>query len=1109
MLNIKELTRDYEQRAHSMNLLVQVPGVGPVDTEMAIVGEGAGQTEVETRLPYSGASGRKLFDMLRQHKMLRPQFYTTNVVKRQLSSASRPKNPILKDELIQWRELLHWELSQLPNLKYVLATGAVAAETLTGMSGITKIRGSVYECELRNGRKVTVVPTFNPAHILREPNNEIIMRMDTRTFHMVCLGDWKPYDITTHINPTCDQAVDYLKMLMSEDKPISFDIETIAFETACFGVANNGHEAMCINLRGPFENTYTLEQEVKIRHMIEKLATTTRLVAQNGQFDTTWCGYKDNLNIPIWFDTMLAHHTLYPSLPHGLDFLVSQYTTHPYYKDERTDFKEGGNIDGFWEYNCKDAALTWECYRHLERELEQQDLHKFFFTEVMPLEPHLAKSSIDGFRVDQTVKEKVRVGLEHELEVHLNNFHRAVQDATEDYEYYPNPSSPKQMKHLYQWRLKMKSHGGSTDATTRNKWFNDPRVDFEHKRIIQLHNKFAEERKFISTYAKMETDSDDRVRYSYRQSGVAKAPGRLSSAKTLWGSGANMQNQPKRAQEFYIADAGTVMFYFDLAQAEARIVAYRADIPKWKEDFERARLDGSFDCHRSLASDMFKVPYDEVPVDDWDGNTPTMRYIAKRCLTPDHQLLTRDGWKNIDELANTSAEIAVWDDHNRMKWETPKSWYVSADEYHPMVTFEGENLSQLVTYDHDVAILNLDYTTRRVSAEHCLSMYNSSIKMPMSGVINEGIDYPYARILAMTWSDGTIENNYPNSIRISIKKERKWIRLLKLVVDAKLAFWHSQTEDGMHHVRIYGFTRKHLDYDLLSWNKESREAFIDELKYWDGCQKTGRIFNCDHHGLQVIQAVAHITGYACTIRNHGKPENGHKQCYVLRPKKRKRITPQYKGTTGYTGKVYCPTVSTGKIMIRRNGKVSITCQCRHGLNYTLNFPSLAEQTGLSLYEAKKSYIIYHNESPEIKLWWEEQLRRARKDREIFNAYGRRNKILQKVDNTILGNLVAFYPQSTIGDKVKRIWRQCHEDDRWDTSKMRIKLNIHDALIGLATADVVKTALSIAKEYAEEPIVVENVYETKAEQCIIPADCKISEPDEGGVHRWSTLKKAVL
>src|SRR5690606_21088697 len=78
-------------------------------------------------------------------------------------------------------------------------------------------------------------------------------------------------------------------------------------------------------------------------------------------------------------------------------------------------------------------------------------------------------------------------------------------------------------------------------------------------------------------------------------------------------------------------DEDCVMLYFDLAQAEARVVGYVADIEKWKEDFERARLTGGYDCHRALAADMFKMDYDTVPTKDEIDGEYTLRYIAKRC----------------------------------------------------------------------------------------------------------------------------------------------------------------------------------------------------------------------------------------------------------------------------------------------------------------------------------------------------------------------------------------------------------------------------------------------------------------------------------------------
>ena len=55
----------------------------------------------------------------------------------------------------------------------------------------------------------------------------------------------------------------------------------------------------------------------------------------------------------------------------------------------------------------------------------------------------------------------------------------------------------------------------------------------------------------------------------------------------------NLQNQPERSHPMFIADEGYSVGYFDMSQAEARIVAFYADIATWKEQFERARFDGA------------------------------------------------------------------------------------------------------------------------------------------------------------------------------------------------------------------------------------------------------------------------------------------------------------------------------------------------------------------------------------------------------------------------------------------------------------------------------------------------------------------------------------
>ena len=81
------------------------------------------------------------------------------------------------------------------------------------------------------------------------------------------------------------------------------------------------------------------------------------------------------------------------------------------------------------------------------------------------------------------------------------------------------------------------------------------------------------------------------------------------SARPAWGTGLNMQNIPENAKGMFVAPEGWEFTYYDMSQIEARIVAYLADIPEWKQQFEQARLHpGTYDAHCALASRCSRCP---------------------------------------------------------------------------------------------------------------------------------------------------------------------------------------------------------------------------------------------------------------------------------------------------------------------------------------------------------------------------------------------------------------------------------------------------------------------------------------------------------------------
>lgn len=808
------LMQEFTARANNAGLEVVVPSYGPYDTDTAIVGEGAGETEVRMRMPFVGGAGGVLWNYGLKNGIKKHEVYTTNVIKRQISLGkdSDERHKVSKGELEAWAGLLRWELSCLPNLRFIVVLGNYALKALTGNDGISNWRGSILDIKLGD-RTVTCICTFNPAYVLREPKFEPVLALDLAKVKLVREGRYKPHEVTPIITRSIDDSIAQLDRLQADKRPIAYDIETINGQTACYGFSNNKNEGVCIPLRTANENLYDAATEARLLLRIQALFDDPdiQFIAQNATFDGYYSWMKDGLKLhrrPV-YDTLLAHHTLYPQLPHSLGFLVSQYTSHPFYKDEGKDWRESGTVDDFWAYNCKDTALTVAVYEATKRELQQQKLFDFFTSHVMRLQPSTVRATAYGVRFDVEHRQELSDQLTDYVSKLRADFQRKALEAASGDERFAavNPSSPSQLAELFFQKLRLVGRGTSTDVKNRQRMREHALTPEPARAMLAALDLYAKEQKFVSTYVNVRISEDGRMRSEYKQHGVAKAPGRLSSSSLLDGTGTNLQNQPGRAHRLFLADPGCAFGYFDLSQAEARVVAYLARIDKWKADFERARLTGDYDCHRALAADMWKMPYDEVPSKDVDSEGEfTLRYKAKRC--------------------------------------------------------------------------------------------------------------------------------------------------------------------------------------------------------------------------------------------------------------------------------------------------------RHGLNYRMEAPRLAETANLSLREAYSAYDLYHSTTPELRVWWKELEHEARTTKQLWSPLGRRWVIMQRIDEQALESIVAFKPQSTIGDKVSQVWYQSENDPRWPHS-CRIALNVHDALICHGPVEKIKTCLAIMKEYAESPILI------NGEELIIPADLKMSVPDDKGMHRWSTLEKVTL
>ncbi|MDQ3377504.1 MAG: uracil-DNA glycosylase [Actinomycetota bacterium] len=139
---------------------------------LMLVGEGPGQNEDATGLPFVGRAGKLLDDILAAVDLTRDRVYLTNTVKCRaaVEEGGRMKNRQPKTTEI--RACNPYLQGQMEAVKpeIILCLGGPAAKTLIDKDfKITKDRGKWYD--LDNGAKA--MATFHPAYVLRQRGDDL------------------------------------------------------------------------------------------------------------------------------------------------------------------------------------------------------------------------------------------------------------------------------------------------------------------------------------------------------------------------------------------------------------------------------------------------------------------------------------------------------------------------------------------------------------------------------------------------------------------------------------------------------------------------------------------------------------------------------------------------------------------------------------------------------------------------------------------------------------------------------------------------------------------------------------------------------------------------
>lgn len=396
---------------------------GPRDAKIVIVGESWGESEAYMKKAFQGASGQEFERMLSEAGLDRNAIFCTNVF------AARPPGndawrffPHTKSGAKEWKglHLTTWIESELTRLfqqieaiapTLVIAAGNYALWALTeeGLvsfgseptgdgatvrvpTGITSWRGSMLvSLEGKMPLEQKVLPILHPAAILRAWYNRDVLIHDLSSRVPLALrGDWRPTPPPNIVHmPSfrdADRILDnwHTHAASGNVLRLSHDIETARGVITCMALADgpyaSGSTALVIPLvrpepSGSFGNYWTAEEELSLTRNLIRLWThpNVRIEGQNYNYDTQWIEAFYGSRPRLDFDTMLAHHLLWPGTPKSLDYISSLYNHYYWYwKDDNKEWDVKGNFGQHLRYNAEDALRTFECATELRSQIKAQ-----------------------------------------------------------------------------------------------------------------------------------------------------------------------------------------------------------------------------------------------------------------------------------------------------------------------------------------------------------------------------------------------------------------------------------------------------------------------------------------------------------------------------------------------------------------------------------------------------------------------------------------------------------------------------------------------------------------------------------------------------------------
>lgn len=311
------------------------------------------------------------------------------------------------------------------------------------------------------------------------------------------------------------------------------------------------------------------------------------------------------------------------------------------------------------------------------------------------------------------------------------------------------------------------------------------------------------------------------------------------------------------------------------------------------------------------------------------------------CFSNDTEVLTDEGFKLFTNLTGKE-KLAQWDD-TEITFTKPLNYqnYIYKGE---MVNIVGKDSCDLfVTPDHDCLQLNSKGEPVKIKAMNYKIGHYKQLVAGTYNTVSGNVSGILLKLVAAIQADCKIDKQKQCTKAIFyLKKQRKIERLIDILsmLDVEYVIAETPSKKGFKVIRfvIPEDVINFLDYDtklfkrsLVSLSFAHRQLFLEELQYWNGTSQgsSWKYSNTKLGHFSLLQELCVLSGIRSKLYNE-KVKGDRKKCYSLSMVYKNSVDTKMftKTVHTYNDTVHCVTMPKGTVIVRRNGKVSITGQCQ-------------------------------------------------------------------------------------------------------------------------------------------------------------------------------------